>query len=102
LAVLTGEGLQFVYGWMTSGLRNSYEGWLADALAFVVPWGFALGGIEIPTLLLQGRQDLMVPYAHADWLSKQIPGVEPRPSEEHGHLSLLADIGPVHEWLLAH
>jgi pimeloyl-ACP methyl ester carboxylesterase len=102
LAVLTGEGLQFVYGWMTSGLRNSYEGWLDDDLAFVVRWGFDLGGIEIPTLLLQGRQDLMVPYAHADWLSKQIPGVEPRPSEEHGHLSLLADIGPVHEWLLAH
>jgi hypothetical protein len=28
--------------------------------------------------------------------------VEPRLLEDQGHLSLLADLAPVHEWLLAH
>jgi pimeloyl-ACP methyl ester carboxylesterase len=102
LAVLTGDVLEFIYDWMTTGLTTGYEGWLDDDLAFVAPWGFDLGTIEIPTLLLHGQQDLMVPYPHAEWLIKRIPGVEPRLSDEHGHLSLLADLAPVHEWLLAH
>ena len=102
LAVLTGDVLEFIYDWMTSGQSTGYEGWLDDDLAFVAPWGFELSTIEIPTLLVHGQQDLMVPYPHAEWLTKQIPGVEPRLSEEHGHLSLLADLAPVHEWLLAH
>lgn len=102
LAVLTGDVLEFIYDWMSTGLTTGYEGWLDDDLAFVAPWGFDLASIEVPTLLLHGQQDLMVPYPHAEWLMKQIPGVEPRLSEEHGHLSLLAELAPVHEWLLAH
>jgi pimeloyl-ACP methyl ester carboxylesterase len=102
LAVLTGEVLEFIYDWITTGLATGYEGWLDDDLAFVGPWGFELSTIEVPMLLLHGRHDLMVPYPHAEWLIKQIPGIDPRLSEEHGHLSLLADLAPVHEWLLAH
>lgn len=102
VAVLTGDVLQFMYDWIADGLTNGYEGWLDDDLAFVAPWGFDLSTIEVPVLLVHGRQDLMVPYAHADWLIKQIPGVEPRLLEDQGHLSLLADLAPVHEWLLAH
>ena len=100
--MLTGDVLQFMYDWIADGLTNGYEGWLDDDLAFVATWGFDLSTIEVPVLLVHGRQDLMVPYAHADWLVKQIPGVEPRLLEDQGHLSLLADLAPVHEWLLAH
>jgi pimeloyl-ACP methyl ester carboxylesterase len=102
LAVLSGDVLEFMYDWMTRGQRTDFEGWLDDDLAFVAPWGFDLGAIKVPTLLMQGRQDLMVPYAHAEWLIKRIPGVEARLSEDHGHFSLQADLAPVHEWLLAH
>lgn len=102
LAVLTGDVLEFMYAWITTGLRTGYDGWLDDDLAFAAPWGFDLSAITVPVLLMQGRQDLMVPYAHAEWLIRRIPGVEARLSEDHGHLSLLADLGPVHEWLLAH
>jgi pimeloyl-ACP methyl ester carboxylesterase len=102
LAVLNGDVLQFMYEWIADGQAAGYEGWLDDDLAFVAPWGFDLGSIAVPVLLVQGRQDLMVPHAHAEWLIKRIPGVEPRLLEDHGHLSLLADLAPVHEWLLAH
>jgi pimeloyl-ACP methyl ester carboxylesterase len=102
VAVLNGDVLQFMYDWIAQGLAAGYEGWLDDDLAFVAPWGFDLGSIGVPVLLVQGRQDLMVPYAHAEWLIKQIPEVEPRLLEDQGHLSLLADLAPVHEWLLAH
>jgi pimeloyl-ACP methyl ester carboxylesterase len=102
VAVLTGDVLQFMYDWIADGLAAGCEGWLDDDLAFVAPWGFDLDSIAVPVLLVQGRQDLMVPYAHAEWLIKRIPGVEPRLLEDQGHLSLLADLAPVHEWLLAH
>jgi pimeloyl-ACP methyl ester carboxylesterase len=83
------------------GIRASLDGWLDDDLAFVKPWGFDVGSISVPLQLWQGRQDLMVPAAHAAWLAEQIPGVDLRFADDDGHLSLEhLRIGDVHAWLL--
>jgi len=83
------------------GIRATRDGWLDDDLAFVKPWGFELDSISVPLQLWQGRQDLMVPAAHGEWLAEHIPGVDVRFSDDDGHLSLeLARIGDVHGWLL--
>ena len=83
------------------GIRATRDGWLDDDLAFVKPWGFDVGSISVPLQLWQGRQDLMVPAAHAEWLAGQIPGVDVRFCDDDGHLSLEhVRIGDVHAWLL--
>lgn len=101
-AVLTGEFAQFLHGAMTYGLQKSYDGWLDDDLAFVKPWGFDVAAIGIPFLVLQGELDLMVPFAHGTWIASQLPAACVQLSPYEGHLSLVAKVPEVHEWLLQH
>ncbi|MDX6297383.1 MAG: hypothetical protein QOI51_1240 [Nocardioidaceae bacterium] len=97
---LTGDAADFLHGTMTSGLRHSCDGWLDDDLAFVSPWGFDVGSIAVPLLVVQGEQDLMVPFAHGRWLAAAIPSATVRLMADEGHLSLFARIPEVHGWLL--
>lgn len=102
LAVLTGERADFLHAWMTHGLQAGYDGWLDDDLAFATAWGFELDSIRVPLLVMQGEQDLMVPFAHGRWLAAALPRAEVVLSADEGHLTLLEKIGQVHAWLLAH
>lgn len=97
---LTGDAADFLHAAMTSGLRHSCDGWLDDDLAFVSPWGFDVGSIAVPLLVMQGEQDLMVPFAHGRWLAAAIPSATVRLMPDEGHLSLFARIPEVHGWLL--
>lgn len=83
------------------GLAPGVEGWFDDDVAFVEPWGFEFTAIQTPVMLLHGRQDRFVPYAHGEWLAGHIPGVEARLSETDGHLTLIENhLKSVNEWLL--
>jgi len=83
------------------GVGSTRVGWLDDDLAFVSPWGFELDDVSVPTVLWQGRQDLMVPPAHGEWLAEHVPGVEAHLSDDDGHLSIEERrIGDVHAWLV--
>jgi pimeloyl-ACP methyl ester carboxylesterase len=70
------------------GLRNGVDGWVDDDLAFTRPWGFDLSSITVPVAIWQGTEDLMVPYAHGQWLATQVPGVRAHLLEGEGHLSV--------------
>jgi pimeloyl-ACP methyl ester carboxylesterase len=77
---------------LAAGFRQAVsvgvDGWLDDDLAFTRPWGFEPSGIEVPTYLWQGSEDLMVPFAHGQWLAGRIPGVTAHLEPGEGHLSV--------------
>jgi pimeloyl-ACP methyl ester carboxylesterase len=100
-AVLTGELAQYLVDSTRSGLATGSEGWWADDLALLGPWGFELDSIRTPVLLLHGRQDRFVPFGHGEWLSRHIPGVEAKLTDDDGHLTLTArHLDDIHDWLL--
>jgi len=101
-AALTGQTAEFMHANVAHGLQGGLNGWLDDDRAFVTPWGFDVGSIRVPTLLLQGDQDLMVPFAHGRWLAAAMPRATARLLPGEGHISLLARVSEVHDWLLTH
>jgi pimeloyl-ACP methyl ester carboxylesterase len=85
------------------GLAPGIEGWWEDSVALLTPWGFSPETIEVPVMVLQGRQDRMVPFGHGEWLARRIPTADPRFSDDDGHLTLLQNrVAEVHAWLLGH
>jgi pimeloyl-ACP methyl ester carboxylesterase len=99
-AVLTGEFAEYLAWTGREGLAPGAQGWWDDGEAFGRPWGFELSAIEIPVLLMHGRQDQFVPFGHGRWLAERVPGVDARLLDDDGHLTLLTErIGEVHAWL---
>jgi pimeloyl-ACP methyl ester carboxylesterase len=86
--MLTGEFGADMAGSFTEALRTGVEGWLEDDLAFTRPWGFELAEITAPVMLWQGSADLMVPFAHGQWLASRVPGVAAHLEDGEGHLSI--------------
>ncbi len=87
-ALLTAEFGEDFAANIREGLRVGVGGWLDDDLAFTHPWGFALSEIAVPTVVWQGSDDLMVPFAHGQWLAARIPGVVAHLEQGEGHLSI--------------
>jgi pimeloyl-ACP methyl ester carboxylesterase len=87
-AQLTGPFGELMATSFHRAFRAGPWGWFDDDLAFVRPWGFELASIGVPVSVWQGRQDLMVPFAHGEWLVEHIPTARSRLRPEHGHLSL--------------
>jgi pimeloyl-ACP methyl ester carboxylesterase len=100
-AALTGDLAQYLVDSTRLGLAPGSDGWWQDGVACLEPWGFELDSIRTPVLLCHGRQDRFVPFAHGEWLSRQIPGVQAELSDDDGHLTLtMRHLDHVHAWLL--
>ncbi|HUN37445.1 MAG TPA: alpha/beta hydrolase [Trebonia sp.] len=87
-AVLTGELGEDMAASFHAAMRSGVEGWLEDDLAFAQPWGFDLAEISVPTAIWQGSEDLMVPFAHGQWLAPRVPGALVHLEQGEGHLSI--------------
>jgi pimeloyl-ACP methyl ester carboxylesterase len=100
-AALDGELGAYLLDSFRRSVSRSVDGWVDDDLAFTRPWGFELESIRVPTLVVQGRQDLMVPWAHGEWLAQNLPSAEAWLREDEGHLTLFVNVVPhMYEWLL--
>ena len=79
------------------------EGWIDDDLAFTREWGFDPRELSVPTYIWQGSADLMVPFHHAEWLARNIPGAASHLLDGEGHLSVLVGrFGAMVDELLPH
>lgn len=102
-AALTGEYADHMAGGLRAALSNGIAGWRDDDIAFTLDWGFDLGwgpaggerpqGPEgsaghAPVAIWQGDQDMMVPYAHGEWLARRISGARAHLLRGEGHLTL--------------
>ena len=100
-ASLTGELGEVVAASFRAAFRSGPWGWRDDDLAFVAPWGFDLSEIRVPVTIWQGRHDLMVPFAHGEWLLAHVPSARSGLRSEHGHLSLVVgSIGEILDGLI--
>jgi pimeloyl-ACP methyl ester carboxylesterase len=87
-AVMTAEFAEDMVASFHEALVASVDGWLDDDLAFICPWGFGLEEISVPVMIWQGTADLMVPFAHGEWLAANVPGALAHLEAGEGHLSL--------------
>lgn len=102
-AALTGALAEWLHEDTAHGLAHGADGWIDDDLAFVAPWGFEVGDISRPTLIVHGADDRFVPVSHGEWLAAQISNAEAWIDDVNGHLTLLQNrVREVHEWLLSH
>lgn len=85
---LTGEFGDFLARGLRQAVSVSVDGWLDDDLAFTRPWGFDLDTITVPVHLWQGSEDLMVPFAHGEWLAAHVPSAVVHLERGEGHLSI--------------
>ena len=73
---------------LREGVRTGVDGWLDDDLALLGDWGFTIADVVVPVTLWQGSEDLMVPFAHGQWLADRLPRVSAHLLPGAGHLSI--------------
>jgi pimeloyl-ACP methyl ester carboxylesterase len=76
-------------------------GLIDDDVAFTKPWGFDLGDVEAPVLLVQGEGDRVVPRRHASWMLSRLPNARLWMRLDDGHVSVLSTVPDAMDWLLA-
>jgi pimeloyl-ACP methyl ester carboxylesterase len=101
-AALTGEFADYIAAGFRAAVSNGIAGWRDDDLAFAEDWGWDLHqGTTVPVSIWQGDQDRMVPFAHGQWLTANIPGARAHLLPGAGHLTItVTSIGRILDDLL--
>jgi pimeloyl-ACP methyl ester carboxylesterase len=87
LELIARADVQTAMGEMVAeAFRTGVWGWVDDDIAMIEPWGFDLDEIEVPVTLRYGTQDVLVPAAHGEWLSRHVPGARVIVDDSGGHL----------------
>lgn len=99
-AMLEGEWSWF-NGVVSAGMAKGLDGAVADNWAFMNPWGFELGEVAAPALLVHGDQDRMVPVTHARWNAAELPRAEFWETPGDGHVSVMRVGERILDWIAA-
>jgi pimeloyl-ACP methyl ester carboxylesterase len=89
-AAATGDFADYLAASFRAAVGAGIAGWRDDDLAFIADWGFTMAqvGAGAPVAIWQGDQDMMVPWAHGEWLVAHIPGARAHLLAGEGHLTL--------------
>lgn len=71
---------------VTEALSSGVYGWADDMFAVLQPWGFDFADIRVPTRVIYGITDVLVPVQHGEWLAAHVPGAEVVVEENLGHM----------------
>jgi pimeloyl-ACP methyl ester carboxylesterase len=101
-AAVTGEFADYLAASFRAAVAGGVAGWRDDDLAFTAAWGFTMAeaGQGAPVAVWQGDQDMMVPYAHGQWLAAHIPRARAHLLPGEGHLTLVHWFGAILDDLL--
>jgi len=76
----------------TAAGGSGLQGGVDDDVAFVTDWGFALSAVTVPTFLVHGRRDRVVPVAHGRALAEAMPGAAYEERPDDGHIAVLSTV----------
>jgi pimeloyl-ACP methyl ester carboxylesterase len=71
---------------INEAFRQGVWGYVDDTLCLIQPWGFEVTEIRVPTRVLYGLTDVLVPRQHGEWLADNVPNAEVVIEEQGGHL----------------
>lgn len=77
------------------------EPFIDDDVASVGDWGLDPTDIAVPTLLVHGTADRVVPASHSRWLAEHIEGAELLEVEGASHISVMREAPRVLDWIAA-
>ncbi|MFD0522594.1 alpha/beta fold hydrolase [Paractinoplanes durhamensis] len=83
----------------SKALRDGPYGWVDDAVAFRVNWGFDPGEIRIPVCFWHGEDDNFSPVAHTRWLAARVPGSELQLQTGTAHFGAVEILPRMLDWL---
>jgi pimeloyl-ACP methyl ester carboxylesterase len=70
---------------LSEAFRHGVWGYVDDILCLIQPWGFDVTEIRVPTRVLYGLTDVLVPRQHGEWLADNVPNAEAVIDEQGGH-----------------
>jgi pimeloyl-ACP methyl ester carboxylesterase len=85
---------------ISEAFRDGVWGIVDDMLCITKPWGFDVAEIRVPTRIMYGLTDVLVPRQHGDWLARNVPNAEVVIDEEAGHVSDSARVTEHYRWLV--
>lgn len=75
-------------------------GLIDDDVAFTRPWGFELRDVLVPTLLVHGERDRVIPRSHAVRVLAAVPHARLWMRLDEGHVAVLNVVADVLDWLV--
>jgi pimeloyl-ACP methyl ester carboxylesterase len=93
------EGYEVLRQTIEEAFRCGVWGYVDDTLCLVRPWGFDVSEIRVPTRIVYGATDVLVPRQHGDWLARNVPGAE-AVLREQGHMSDRDQVTDEYRWLV--
>jgi pimeloyl-ACP methyl ester carboxylesterase len=71
---------------INEAFRQGVWGYVDDIFCLIQPWGFEVTEIRVPTRILYGLTDVLVPRQHGEWLAQNVPDAEAVIDEQGGHM----------------
>src|SRR5580765_6137063 len=72
---------------INEAFRPGVWGYVDDIFCLIQPWGFDVTEIRVPTRVLYGLTDVLVPRQHGEWLAHNVPSAEAVVDEQGGHFA---------------